>query len=385
MIRVRELLQLDAFSEFELIAGVAGLDRSVTSFAVLDYEIESGDFSAFIQGEFVLSSLLLMHGLADRAMDALERLIGRGIAALAVRVFDTAEVPREMTALCEESGTALFVFRKAYVNDIFIAADNYARTREKHELAARKLSELLCRPGTGTSPAALIRDIDPMLLPRCAAAFALCADKGGDASPKPAMQRLMERYSGASGACRRVFLPYEDGVLLIVSAAEANDIPDDPEAMRRAFADIGLEKGRYALGTGSPASGYAEYPLSIAEAMRAARAALISDRDLLAFADAGVYRYIAAAADDPSAARLCRQAAGVLAEYDRANSAELLLTLTEYVRRRGDVRAAAEALFQHPNTVRYRLRKAASLIGIESDIYEQLFMMMSVYLYRGGK
>lgn len=381
MIRVRELLQLDAFAEFELIAGVAGLDRSVTSFAVLDYEIEYGDFSAFIQGEFVLSSLLLMHGLADRAMNAVERLIGRGVAAIAVRVFDEAEVPHEMIDLCEQNDTALFVFRKAYVNDIFIAADNYARTREKHELAARKLSELLCRPGTGTSPASLIREIDPMLLPCCTAAFALCTAEGGEASQKPAMQRLMERYSGAFGQCRRLFLPYENGVLLIISASEHKDAAAAAEAVQTSFADIGLVRASYSVGVGSTASGYEEYALSIAEAMRAARAARILGRDIMKFADAGVYRYIAAAAEDPCAARLCRQAAGALAEYDRANSTELLVTLTEYVKRRGDVRAAAEALFQHPNTVRYRLRKAASLIGIEDDIYEQLFMMMSAYLY----
>jgi hypothetical protein len=377
MIRVREFLQLEPFHEFELLAGGRGLDQSVTSFAVLDYEIDSGDYSAFINGEFVISSLLLMKELADKAAAAVRKLIERGISALAVRVFDNAAVPDEIRVLADEAGIPLFMFRKAYVNDIFIAANNYARARERSEYASRKLDELLGLPSGGSTPAAIVRGLDPLLLPCCTAAF--CASAKDD-SIGAATLLLMERYSASSPSGRRIFLPYAGGVLLLVSADEPEQTAVSEALAAQSFRDIGYDPAQCDIGIGSTASGYEEYGITVSEAIRASRACRVLEKNLLRFEDAGVYRYALAAAEDRSVARLCAKAAAIIQSYDQANSSELLDTLAEYVCRRGDVRSAARALYQHPNTIRYRLKKAASLLGMTGDVYEQLFMMMNVYL-----
>ena len=47
----------------------------------------------------------------------------------------------------------------------------------------------------------------------------------------------------------------------------------------------------------------------------------------------------------------------------------------------GDLRLAAEALHQHPNTVRYRLRKAKDVLGMpDSPDREFAFLLGLVYL-----
>ncbi len=377
MIRVRELLQLEPFEEFELISGAEGLDRTVTSFAVLDYEIESGDFSEFIRGEFVISSLLLVRELADKAAGAVEKLVKRGISALAVRVFDQSEVPREIRALADAAQIPLFAFKKAYVNDIFVCANNYARARERSEFAARKLDELLGVPRGGSSPAALIRDLDPQLLPFCTAAFCLSPQEDAGSSLR---LRLMERYSSAEPSYRQAFFPYAGGVLFLVSADDREGAAVPDAFVEQSFREIGFEMQKCRVGVGSTAGGYEEYALAIAEAVRAARLCRLSGKRLMRFEAAGAYRLILAVAEDRSARRFCAEAVGTIEEHDRANASELLGTLCEYVRRRGDVRSTAQALFQHPNTIRYRLKKAASLLGFTEDVYEQLFIVMSVYL-----
>ena len=59
----------------------------------------------------------------------------------------------------------------------------------------------------------------------------------------------------------------------------------------------------------------------------------------------------------------------LLEEHDDAHGTELAATAEAVARAYGDLRLAAEALHQHPNTVRYRLRKAKdlSLIHIYGD------------------
>jgi DNA-binding PucR family transcriptional regulator len=57
----------------------------------------------------------------------------------------------------------------------------------------------------------------------------------------------------------------------------------------------------------------------------------------------------------------------LLADYDRKYSAQLRQSLAAYLRRYGDVRSAATDLGIHPNTLRYRIRRAAELMDIDLD------------------
>ncbi|WP_019932828.1 CdaR family transcriptional regulator [Nocardia sp. BMG111209] len=57
----------------------------------------------------------------------------------------------------------------------------------------------------------------------------------------------------------------------------------------------------------------------------------------------------------------------LLEEHDRKYSARLRASLDAYLRRYGDVRSAAADLGIHPNTLRYRIRRAAELMGMDLD------------------
>jgi len=56
-----------------------------------------------------------------------------------------------------------------------------------------------------------------------------------------------------------------------------------------------------------------------------------------------------------------------LADYDDKYSADLCASLDAYLSHGGDVRTAATALRIHPNTLRYRIRRATHLMGLDLD------------------
>ena len=67
---------------------------------------------------------------------------------------------------------------------------------------------------------------------------------------------------------------------------------------------------------------------------------------------------------------VCSRCRGVLAEireYDLQNHTNLEQTATIYVKENMEIAAAAKALFQHPNTVRYRLSKIQRIMRMEDD------------------
>jgi DNA-binding PucR family transcriptional regulator len=65
-----------------------------------------------------------------------------------------------------------------------------------------------------------------------------------------------------------------------------------------------------------------------------------------------------------------------LAAYDREHDGSLVATLHAWLEAFGDVNRAAEALFVHPNTFRYRLRRARDVGGIDLLDPAQRFAVM---------
>ncbi len=56
-----------------------------------------------------------------------------------------------------------------------------------------------------------------------------------------------------------------------------------------------------------------------------------------------------------------------LADYDQERRADLVESLERYLERFGDVRAAADDLHIHPNTLRYRIRRAEEILGMSLE------------------
>ncbi|MCY9787669.1 helix-turn-helix domain-containing protein [Nocardiopsis sp. EMB25] len=74
-----------------------------------------------------------------------------------------------------------------------------------------------------------------------------------------------------------------------------------------------------------------------------------------------------------------------LIEYDRSGGADLVNSLLAYLEAFGDARSAAERLHIHPNTLRYRVRRAAAVSGIDlGDPGERLFTQLQLLMEHHG-
>jgi hypothetical protein len=81
---------------------------------------------------------------------------------------------------------------------------------------------------------------------------------------------------------------------------------------------------------------------------------------------------------DLAAARGDRPTGGIrrLIDYDRKHGSHLVATLTAWLDHYGDVVAAAQSSYVHPNTFRYRLRRLADVGGIDLGDPDERFAAM---------
>jgi sugar diacid utilization regulator len=139
-----------------------------------------------------------------------------------------------------------------------------------------------------------------------------------------------------------------------------------------------------AVGISSACQGAASFPAGFEEARHALLGTTVlgGTPGVMTYEELGPYKYLLRMSLDGGVRDRNRNAIARLAEYDRQRSTALLRTLEEFLRRRGNISATAEALYVHPNTLRQRLRRIMDLTGIDLRRDDWLMVEIAVKLVK---
>jgi GAF domain-containing protein len=139
-----------------------------------------------------------------------------------------------------------------------------------------------------------------------------------------------------------------------------------------------------AMGVSNTCRGAASFAAGFEEARHAllGTTVLQSQPGVMAYDELGPYKYLLRMSLDSGVRDSNRDAVAQLADYDRQRSTSLLPTLEEFLRRRGNISATAEALYVHPNTLRQRLRRIMELSGIDLRKDDWLMVEIAVKLVK---
>ena len=139
--------------------------------------------------------------------------------------------------------------------------------------------------------------------------------------------------------------------------------------------NVGISDPREAAADDASILGEAEDAAVIA-------AALQPDGGAMTYTELGPYRFLVRLVGDRRPDARHAQALATLADYDERRGSALLDTLEAYLAARGAVRATADALIIHPNTLRQRLERIEALSGLALDKEDLLSLELSVKLHR---
>ncbi|QJY50249.1 PucR family transcriptional regulator [Pseudonocardia broussonetiae] len=155
-------------------------------------------------------------------------------------------------------------------------------------------------------------------------------------------------------------------VYAVLPAVDADRVPPALHAMCAEVVAITGRRagGRVRAGIGSGVAGLAGVPASRADADRVLDA-MPPEADVAAIGDLRAEILL-----DETLARLGDlhdPAAAALLAHDAAHGSDLAASVLALLDALGDVRAAAARLTVHPNTLRYRLRRASEVAGLRLD------------------
>ena len=378
MIHIKELFRLQDIQHLRLIAGRDGLERTVTAAVLFEYDPSRVQLPDFYRGDLVVTTLAYARGDALLVAHSLQALMNQGIAGLMVKTAYFSELPQSVLALANRLGTPVFLFDDTYIEEVILQVTDLIRGKRHFAGFEQDVDALMRGDLTEEQTRERVRRIDP--IGQRGYRFYAIAPKERMISLDDKIYALLEKDTDTAHRCtfiewRRMMLALcreEEGLNAEEALARFDDLLTRAEIDRQAVA-IGqsdLREDRMQMGA------------SLCEAVYAARAAKLCGKAAQTAHELGLYAYLFPMSENPFVCDHCRRVLTAIREYDAQNHTNLEQTALVYVKENMEIAAAAKALFQHPNTVRYRLSKIQRIMGMEDDPLFAPMLSLTVSLSR---
>ena len=112
---IADMMQMEPFANFKLIAGTNGIGRTIETVNILDYEYTSEYNPAELPNSFqknalVLSSLLFLKYQPENLINVIKKLIDYRTSGLAVKSIVLKDLPQDVIDYCNKHSFPVFLF-----------------------------------------------------------------------------------------------------------------------------------------------------------------------------------------------------------------------------------------------------------------------------------
>lgn len=375
MIRIKELYRLQNLKNLRLIAGQDGLERTVTAAVMLEYDPSRMQLPDFYRGDLVVTTLAYARGDSQLVAQSLSALMNQGIAGLLVKTAYFAELPQKVVALANRLGTPLFLFDETYIEEVILAVTDLIRGKRHFVGFEQDLDELMRGGLTAEQARDKVQRIDPTGS-RLYRLYALY--------PGKRMQALEDRLyallsSDAIAAQQYLCMQWRRMMIVLCHTQE------DAQAEQEIGTLLGLSgvpDDSLCVGASETRAEQSAFGVALCEAVYGARAARLTGRRLVQAHELGLYAYLFPMSENPFVCAQCRRQLARIRTYDSQNHTSLEQTARVFVEQHMEIAATARALYQHPNTVRYRLAKIQRLMELDDESVFAPMISLMVQLAR---
>ena len=375
---MKELFRLQNIHHLRLIAGQDGLERTVTEAVLFEYDPSRVQLPDFYRGDLVVTTLAYARGDAQLVAHSLQALMNQGIAGLMVKTAYFSDLPQPVIALANRLGTPVFLFDDTYIEEVILQVTDLIRGKRHFAGFEQDVDALMRGDLTEEQMRERVRRIDPVGQ-RSYRLYAV-APKERMVSLDDKLYALLEKDADAAHRC--TFIEWRH---MMLAFCREEDGLSAEEALAR-FGDLltraGIDRQTVVVGQSDLREDRMQMGTSLCEAVYAARAAKLCGRAELVAHELGLYAYLFPMSENPFVCDRCRRVLSAIREYDAQNHTNLEQTALVYVKENMEIAAAAKALFQHPNTVRYRLSKIQRIMGMEDDPLFAPMLSLTVSLSR---
>ena len=386
--KLEDIIKLPELSGFKLISGREGLTKDIDMTEIIDFEFAQGiEFSReelFYGHSLGISSLMFAKDDPDLLLDSIIRLDEMGVACLGYKPIFYKELPEEVIRYSEEHAFPIFeITDDAFFEDIVLAIKKEVGRDMTQTEIEQSLEDLINKELSDKDMVRLSNRITPSLKKYVQVMCLTLED--WDTSDREVFVKYIRRLSlNDRLSDRTAIVRFKRGGFIFLSRDEKNE-----NSMSALLKDVllatGLPEERAVWGMSDVVRRDTGYEQAIRDAYWANRVAGIEGLHMKRFKDLGIYRFLAPEMGSKTLVSNAEEFLGPLLKEDEEMKT-LLDTAAEYISSGYDLNIAAERLFCHKNTVRYRIKRIHDMIGKGlsiDDFRESLTLAVRVLILSG--
>ncbi len=372
--QIRELISSGSFMDLKLLTGDHGLDTHMKDVVLLEYESLKQDNPNYYQGDFIISTLYFAKDSEDTLYHTISRLISLGAAGLAFKSSYYKYLPDPVKRLAQEKSFPIFMFDHLYIEDVILTISDYLRLRQEFSMYEDPLFKILSGSTEGCNIDQFCANMNPNRQKYMNAVFVHAMDASSQWSMN--LRNALQRRNTRPLVSTYRFLQFRRGFFLISNFTEPADLTTIADSVRDTLAELGCPTEQLCFGVSDLHQRSTEFDCVIREAFDAALVAIHKRIPQVLYPDLRLYQTVFPLIRDKSIRETMRQRFELLDQYDKESGTGILLgTLICHAQNSYDIKKTADALNQHPNTIRYRLKKICDLTASPLESNHALFLM----------
>lgn len=380
---VSEIYKLSALKGAKILTGESGFQNPVSRVSILDHEFCSDKAKdEFIKNDFIITSFLFAKDDLDTVCETIEILIGNGVSMLGIKDVYYQKLPEAILDYASQHEFSIFLFgRDTYYENIITETADMLRLAERSELIETKVDRLLREQFSDHTKRQAALNINSMFYDQFAVLFCETVNWEKRVTLYRTLERLKQlEYFHSS----HTVFKYGNGLMAVLTFPRGHAL--SPRSLYHEFiGKTNLSATDYFTGVSDVFPTLHTLDSGIRQSLYACRISRLRGRSVTLFHDIGLYQLILPNLDSHWLDRYCSDIIDPILNYDREHEGDLLATAVAYVEQDGNIKKTAEELFQHENTIRYRIRKLRELLNMteeSANFYPQLCVAVQTYLLK---
>ena len=379
---VKDLMQFPKFRDLTLAAGEEGLNRTVDSCGLLEYQFtpemkSKYYYTAFREGMLVFTTFMYAVDNEYLIGDAVRRLDALGVAGLVIKNVFHIRIPDSVIRFANTCKFPIFLADDVPENafeTLILAAHEVISLRERAEVQQQVVDALLNQELDEAEVLKKTFLLYPSIGHHYRVDYYRSTVPVADEVWYQVEQIIRNAPAPFKGSCR-----YKNGIFLFHTLDNScwTEIMEntDPaiQAVQRLLPDcaVGISWIHYKM-DGLKAA--------LEEALQAST--IMGGVGVMRYSAIGTYRILFGASNDYRMKEFSNDILQPIFDYDAGGDGRLAQTLFGLVECARDLHALSEKLGQHENTLRQRLGRIAALTGLDwrkIDEYEQLSIAVKIH------
>lgn len=373
-ITVKDVLQLDLFKDTKVLAGKNGLDRIVNRVSVFDCPIQiERDLIVLKEGDFFVSNFYFWKDDFKEAIFAIDFLDSRKCCCLCITSEYLEYFTEEMMEHCNKINFPILTIDYSIsYGDIMKSVYLLMVEDQKNIILEMQLMNLL-KTKDSIEISKIINEMNPHFANFMTAIYCY----SNDSKFKFSNHLINTINESKQNFC----IPYKKGLIIFITY---NSMPTKKiNSLLDYYLNLLKENvDDYIVGISDNMIALMNMQESVNQALLSCTSRTLNSETIVRYGDLGSFSLLLSFKDTPVIKSIYNDTILPIMQYDKGHNKDLLNTLIAFVECSGDYKKTSSSIYQHENTVRYRILKVRSILKLEDstiEFYERISLGVKLY------